>query len=1144
MPRAYTNSDFANLVNDPGAGDLQALRGELLALLDKVESHYVPPEPEPAVSTLQGLARRVQNLHDQVSRPEPVSRREEALRSVQRTVERFNERETQSNALFDDDLTAAIAEIRHRQGPTTAAPQARRAPEFPELRELGSLVGGMSQRLERLESELKSQRHNGAQVNEVASQVEQLTQVVELIAGAVGETGQVKRLEAQIAALGVMIERGPRADMSVLSRRMDDVSVTVGKLAELQAEQMERELIREERRAVEAQSTLGAESLLPSMHAIEQSVRNVYDRIDTIERNVALSSTDFDRLTSEMASFTSALQTGAGSPQVLVERVELLAQRLEAVDTSNGEVEALKVEIVGLRNAVLSGLEPRFSRIEDQIDALNSRITPVDTSAVETQLRALMDRMDEASAQIDALSRAYEQQDVSIDYTSLADMVAERTSQAIAKAGPAATAAQDANLSALEKRMTALLNTAGKETAERLARLEVTLSNRQFAPAVAPAPAPAPAPVAFVKTPAPSARDFDADDAFEQAVSDKANATSSKLEAILTSLGATKNDAMPINPAEDAPLVDQSLKLAEVPQKRMTQSRMRAETVAAEAPKFDPSTVTPPPRPQSSLASDPKPAFADETRASVAKELEAAPSVSSTSTFVAAARRAQRARQDETPEDADSIIGKALAFVLPRRDAELPDRVVPPTVIDTAPPAPAAPKRAIFRARLKDKTEDAPVALDEAESADETVTHQNVLRRYRRPILLATALTAVSLLAINLVLQRAEPTSVAQTPAPAVAAPENAAPVTVLTDPTPAAGLSDTLTAPNMREMIDPTSTGSINPGAPMSFSRPSVLPDITMPPPLAEAPVSTAAPDPILTAALNPAETVRDAFALPAEGVGPLELRQAAASGNAQAQYEVAAIYGEGRGVPTNAAEAIKWYERSAAQGFVPAQYRLGNLYEMGTGVEKSFEQAKLWYQRAADGGHRMAMHNLAALYAGGHMGGQQFELAAEWFERAANRGMVDSQFNLGMLYARGLGVEQNFEQSYKYFSLAALSGDKDAGLAKTDIVRSLSADAVQRVDAELLTWKPAPLVLAANFAPIGTWSTAFEVGDAITAEETVKRVQVALTKLGFDVGTPDGKSGPQTVEAIRAFERATGMSESGEVNPRLLAVLGSQPV
>jgi localization factor PodJL len=240
-------------------------------------------------------------------------------------------------------------------------------------------------------------------------------------------------------------------------------------------------------------------------------------------------------------------------------------------------------------------------------------------------------------------------------------------------------------------------------------------------------------------------------------------------------------------------------------------------------------------RPQSSLAAEAKPAFVEENRASVAKELQAAPSTAttstSTSTFVAAARRAQRARQEETTEDADTIIGKALAFVRPRRDAELAAPEVPAAA---STPAPEAAKRAIFRARLKTKTESAPPAFAEIEGAEEdTVPHQNVLKRYRRPILLATALTAVSVLAINLVLQRTEQTSVAQAPASTVSSPEQPSPVTSLTDPTPAAGLSDTLVAPNVTDLIDPTATGSINPGAPMSFSRPNVRPNITMPPPL-----------------------------------------------------------------------------------------------------------------------------------------------------------------------------------------------------------------------------------------------------------------------------------------------------------------------
>ena len=67
---------------------------------------------------------------------------------------------------------------------------------------------------------------------------------------------------------------------------------------------------------------------------------------------------------------------------------------------------------------------------------------------------------------------------------------------------------------------------------------------------------------------------------------------------------------------------------------------------------------------------------------------------------------------------------------------------------------------------------------------------------------------------------------------------------------------------------------------------------------------------------------------------------------------------------------------------------------------------------------------------------------------------------------------------------------------------------------------------------------------GQAITDKTVVSKVQLALTRLGFDVGTPNGHMGPKTADAIKAFERGTGMTEVGAINPRLLAVLGSQPV
>ncbi|ODT76030.1 MAG: hypothetical protein ABS76_32360 [Pelagibacterium sp. SCN 64-44] len=1158
MPRAYPQSDYAELDRDPGAGEWQALRGELVALLDKVENRYGQTEPLPEEPAMSGLARRVRQLRDQVSGTETASRRQEALRTVKRAVDRFSDRDLRAmGGEEQDDLSHAIAEIRSRQGFT---PQPVRR-DAPEIRELGTLVGGMSQRLERLEDDLKAQRSNAGHVREVAGQVEQLTQVVELLAGAIGETGQVKRLEVQIAALGAMIEEAPRVDFDAVNARLDDVSGTVSKLAELQAQQMEREVAREKKRSAAPKAEPMAK-LAPAMQAIEDSVRNVYDRIDAIERNVALSAGDFEKLTHEMAGFTQAMKDNAGAPAALMGRVEALAQRFENIDSANGEVAGLKADLDALRDAVLQGMEPRFVQLESRIEALSGRI---DSSAVEDQLRVLMSRMDDAGSQLDGLARLYAGNDEKTDLEALANMVAERTGEAMARKAPApvalfgpdslksiedrlsgmiksagkpipADAAGGAeNLQAMEKRMTALLNTAGRETAERLARLEAMLSERGEAEAPAAAPAASIPPAAPAPSPAKEpARTGTAADAFREAMQPR-RAGNDKLDTILAGLTRDKADTMPANPADEAPLIDPGFK-DEAPARPAAkpaappQVKAEAGPAAPSQHHFDPNLAQKPPRPQSSLAPQEHDPFAE--RPAAAEAPEPAVPASSTSTFVAAARRAQRMRQEqtETTSSGNSLIGKALARVRSRKQEPAPAAETAPQVEKPAAPAPA-----------REKVRDAAPPLPTEPAEGEAEAKAGFLTRHRRPVLLAATLVAVSMLALNLVMQRMN-----ATPAPApVAVSDNVEP---LAENPPPSDDQSAIVPPRVIDLIDTTATGSINPGEPMSFSRATASALSTPVPPgllargKAAEPEAETAPETTGSIAGQPA--VPEAFALPPEAIGPLELREAAAKGSAAAQFEVAAIYGEGRTVEKDFAEAAKWYERSAAQGFAPAQYRLGNLYEVGSGVDKDMEQARLWYQRGAESGNRMAMHNLAALYAGGQLGDQQFELAAEWFEKAANFGMTDSQFNLGMLYARGLGVEQSFEQSYKWFSLAARSGDKDAAQARDDIAKSLSADAVSRINETLKTWKTEPVDLAANFAPIGTWSGDFDPGEAIGGRDIVLKVQQALVKLGFEMGTPDGVAGPRTAEAIKAFERGTGMSETGKINPRLLAVLGSQPV
>jgi localization factor PodJL len=1141
MARAFPAPETSEIGLEPETGEWQALRGELVALLDQVESRYTP-EDEPQ-DDFDGLARRVRALRSQVREAPGTARRREALRSVKRAVDRFSER---TEPAEDDDLASAIAEIRSRQGANPAPMLARRGIENAQLVELTGLVSGLSGRLERLESELRRQRGNAGSVREVAGQVEQLTQVVELLAGAVGETGQVKRLEAQLANLATMVENAPKVDLAAVNTRLDEVSATVGKLAELQVQQMEREIVREE-----SPPTTDPE-VAASMRAIEDGVRNVYDRLDTLERVSGLPMPDLERLSGEMAAITAAVEAHS-APDALAGKIDTLSEQISGFEDRTGDVAALRKEMTALRDAVLKGIEPRFAKLETQIEALGEKIAQPageapNVARIEEQLQALMTRLDDTGTQLDGLSKLYGNQKPQgggmgkTEMTALADLVARRTSEVVGKSGSDAAVGAGA-LDAIEARMSALINTAGKDTAERLARLEATLSGRGERPASAAAASPS--------TAAPAGK---------QSAGKPSPASSGKdLDTILAALAESPRsggegparDVMPANPNDERPLIDESFK----PQPARTAS---AEPSANEAksgvrPQFDPATVERPPRPVSSLAeskSDPFAASAP-SPASVSAPEPSSTAMTGQSTFIAAARRAQRAKQDmpETEaKGANSLIGRALSRVMGPGAAKAetaPAKEEPIVVPEVKAPETPAPERKRRKSAVAATIDDETTAIH-----DEDASKESFLSRNRRPILLAAALVAVSTLALNLVLERmpAAPADTASAPTVEPAAtpdpadePEeisSAASLSPALDATPVES-NATLTAPRIAAV-----TGSIDPALALSFAKASE--GVPMPAALAATdmgfePEAAATDDSILTGSIpdSPVD-----FAPPPEGVGPEALRQAAADGDARAQFEVAAILTEGRAVEQDLAGAAKWYERAAAQGFAPAQYRLGNLYESGNGLEKNLELARLWYQRAAEAGNRMAMHNLAAIHASGALGAQNFETAAEWFERAAERGMTDSQFNLGMLYARGLGVEQSFEDSYKWFSIAAGSGDADAAKARDDIARSLTAEAVNRIDTELEGWTGTKIDLAANYAPIGTWSADFDPGEPISNIEVVTKVQEALAMLGYDIGTPDGLIGPKTREAIRAFEQATGMSESGLVNPRLLAVLGSQPV
>ena len=76
--------------------------------------------------------------------------------------------------------------------------------------------------------------------------------------------------------------------------------------------------------------------------------------------------------------------------------------------------------------------------------------------------------------------------------------------------------------------------------------------------------------------------------------------------------------------------------------------------------------------------------------------------------------------------------------------------------------------------------------------------------------------------------------------------------------------------------------------------------------------------------------------------------LRTRAEAGDADAQDNLGLRYVNGRGVPQDDAEAVRWYRLAADQGFARAQFNLGVRYATGRGVPQDGIEAYKWLNLA----------------------------------------------------------------------------------------------------------------------------------------------------------------------------------------------------
>lgn len=223
-----------------------------------------------------------------------------------------------------------------------------------------------------------------------------------------------------------------------------------------------------------------------------------------------------------------------------------------------------------------------------------------------------------------------------------------------------------------------------------------------------------------------------------------------------------------------------------------------------------------------------------------------------------------------------------------------------------------------------------------------------------------------------------------------------------------------------------------------------------------------------ISQARLTPPVSARPTLELPPPEAGSPSLREAAAKGDARAQFVIAGRYLEGQGIGQDMAKAAYWYGQAAEQGLAAAQYRLATLYELGRGVPKNLATALGWYERAAMRGNVKAMHNAAVIAAGEQAGRPDFNKAFRWFKAAAEQGFRDSQFNTAILYERGLGARASAAEAYFWYSLAARQGEADARLRAAALGKTLPPGQLDALATLLKAWKPKPVDESANVVAI----------------------------------------------------------------------------
>ncbi len=181
--------------------------------------------------------------------------------------------------------------------------------------------------------------------------------------------------------------------------------------------------------------------------------------------------------------------------------------------------------------------------------------------------------------------------------------------------------------------------------------------------------------------------------------------------------------------------------------------------------------------------------------------------------------------------------------------------------------------------------------------------------------------------------------------------------------------------------------------------------------------------------------------------------LRARAESGDAEAQYRLGMLYGNGEGLPLDHTQAEYWFTQAARQGHEDALLTLAWMYASGGGVEMDEARARELYLLAADKGSGKAQYVVATMYRFGQYGVERdMARAVHYYQLAAERGQAAAQSALGKLLMEGRHVARDDVVALQWLTLAQAGGNKRAEEYIRHLVARMTLEQLQQARAAML--------------------------------------------------------------------------------------------